>query len=52
MSEVRRWGIGVVLVGCLRTPHHAQAPVNKGLPRDFGGMVGCFQILLCILKYY
>ena len=42
MSEVIGWGVGVVLVGCLRTPHHAQTPVYKGPPRDFGGMVGCF----------
>jgi len=40
MSEVIGWGVGVVLVGCLRTPHHAQTPVNKGLPRDLGGVLG------------
>ena len=37
------WGVGVVLVGCLRTPHHAQTLANKGAPRDFGGEVGCFR---------
>ena len=34
------WGVGVVLVGCLRTPHHAQTLVNKGVPGDLGGMWG------------
>ena len=33
------------MVGLWQQTYHASAPVNKGIPKDYGRLLGCFQDL-------